>query len=80
MITYIILLAYSSGKNENFICIHMTYMNRGIKMKNENNNMGNCIECGKSIYCGSVKEPLCQECTMVINFKTLVKFLRGNEE
>ena len=49
-------------------------------MKNENKNMENCIECGKSIYCGGMKEPLCRECAMVINFRTLVEFWRGHEE
>lgn len=49
-------------------------------MKNENDNMGNCIECGKLIYCGCIKEPLCRECAEIANITALGKLLRGDEE
>lgn len=52
----------------------------GIRMINENKNIRNCVECGKLIYIGGIKEPLCQDCAMIADFATLVAEWRGDTE
>jgi hypothetical protein len=48
--------------------------------KKRKNHMGNCVDCGKEVYCGTMKGDIfCRECAMLRNLKMFIAGVSGKE-